>query len=382
MNTLLLIDDDFDLRASFGLILRRNGYHVLEADSGAAGLEIAQLHQPDLILVDVNIPDMNGYEVCKRLKANAQLRDIPVIFISGLDQTEDKVKGFQAGGADYVAKPLQFEEVRARVELHLSLRRARVVERDLLERTLGGAVATLLDLVQITSPVLVLRTHSIRDIVLRLTKVTADNDAWQYNLAATLCLVGCIAIPHETFIKAYNGQDVSPDENHVFKSHPEIAARILSNIPRLEVVVEIIRRQQMADPDPLASEQSKQGAQMLHLAVELDRRICRGMDCHSAVLQLRLRGKFNGKLLDALEDYQPTVTEFDARLMRLRELRPGMILDEDISSVQTNALIIRQGVVLTPVWIERLENFKRSQGMQEQIRVRVPRLQGKIGSRA
>jgi DNA-binding response OmpR family regulator len=145
---------------------------------GRLALAAADQKPPDLILLDINMPEMNGYEVCERLKSSALLSDIPVIFISALNATEDKVKGFRSGGADYVSKPFQFDEVAARVETHLKLRRVLKAERDLLEKTLSGAVWSLLELVQVTSPALVLRSHSIRDIVLWITKRMELSSPW------------------------------------------------------------------------------------------------------------------------------------------------------------------------------------------------------------
>ena len=229
-------------------MLRKQRYEVRSFPLGRLALAAADQEPPDLILLDINMPEMNGYEVCERLKSSARLSGIPVIFISALNATEDKVKGFRSGGVDYISKPFQFEEVQARVETHLKLRRAQQAEHDLLEKTLGGAVGTLWELVQITSPVLALRSHSIRDIVLWITKRMELRDAWQYELAAMLCLVGCIVLPNELFEKAYGGQDLSPDEDRTFRAHPEVAASLLSNIPRLEVVAEMIRGQQTPRP--------------------------------------------------------------------------------------------------------------------------------------
>jgi signal transduction histidine kinase len=95
----------------------------------------AQAVAPDLILLDIKMPGMNGYEVCQELKADPRTRDIPIIFISALDQTEDKVKAFTVGGVDYVTKPFQVEEVLARVETHLALHT--------LQRQLAAANAKL-----------------------------------------------------------------------------------------------------------------------------------------------------------------------------------------------------------------------------------------------
>jgi CheY-like chemotaxis protein len=362
-------------------MLHQHGYEVRSFPRGRLALAGADQEPPDLILLDINMPEMNGYEVCEQLKSSARLAGIPVIFLSALNETEDKVKGFRSGGVDYISKPFQFEEVQARVEIHLKLRRAQQAERELLERTLGGAVWTLLELVQITSPVLVLRSHSIRDIVLWITTQMGIGDAWQYELAAMLCLVGCIVLPNDLFEKAYGGQDLSPDEDQTFRAHPEVAASILANIPRLEGIAEMIRRQQTPDADLSTIEQSRQGAHMLHLALELDQRIYRDIDCRSAIAQLRDSGRFNGRILDALEHYSPRQAEFEVRQVLIREVRSGMVLDEDIWTTGRKILVFKEAMVFTPVWVERLGNFVRTHGVQERVRVRIPRLPKLAGIR-
>ena len=103
-------------------MLKERGYNPRPVLSGKLALESARAEPPDLILLDIMMPEMNGYEVCAQLKADAALKDIPVIFISALDGTIDKVKAFRVGGVDYVTKPFQFEEVYARIQTHLQLR--------------------------------------------------------------------------------------------------------------------------------------------------------------------------------------------------------------------------------------------------------------------
>jgi sigma-B regulation protein RsbU (phosphoserine phosphatase) len=104
-------------------MLTDRGYRARPVPSGALALLAVQAELPDLILLDIRMPQMDGYQVCEHLKADPRTRDIPIIFISALDATYDKVRAFTAGGVDYVAKPFQVEEVMARVETHLSLRR-------------------------------------------------------------------------------------------------------------------------------------------------------------------------------------------------------------------------------------------------------------------
>jgi len=87
---------------------------------------------PEIILLDVNMPEMNGYEVCQKLKANEILRSIPVLFISALDETIDKVKAFESGGVDYITKPFEFEEVSVRVGTHLHLYRLEMEQEKII----------------------------------------------------------------------------------------------------------------------------------------------------------------------------------------------------------------------------------------------------------
>jgi two-component system, sensor histidine kinase and response regulator len=122
---ILIVDDTPANLNVLSAILGKRGYRVRPAINGALALKAAQKAAPDLILLDVQMPGMDGYEVCRQLKGDPHTRDIPVVFISALDDVLDKVEAFQAGGVDYITKPFQIEEVLARVENQLVLRRQR-----------------------------------------------------------------------------------------------------------------------------------------------------------------------------------------------------------------------------------------------------------------
>ena len=122
-NILVVDDTPANLRLLTDM-LRDKGYTVRPVLSGMEALTAALNDPPDLVMLDVNMPEMDGYEVCRRLKTHANFKDIPVIFISALTETLDKVKAFASGGVDYVTKPFQFEEVEARLNTHLQLRQA------------------------------------------------------------------------------------------------------------------------------------------------------------------------------------------------------------------------------------------------------------------
>lgn len=153
---ILIVDDTLDNLHLLSRMLTRQGYNVRKALNGAMALTAAQTVAPDLILLDIMMPEMDGYEVCQRLKADPNTAEIPIIFLSALDDVLDKVKGFQVGGVDYITKPFQFEEVLARVQNHLALRAAEqqirllntALEQRVLERTqqLEEANAKLLEM--------------------------------------------------------------------------------------------------------------------------------------------------------------------------------------------------------------------------------------------
>lgn len=127
----LMVDDNPINLAELSDFLDEAGFDVLSAENSAAAIEQAQTQSPDLILLDVLMPDMDGFTTCQKLKAIASTSDIPVLFMTALTDTADKVKGFHAGAVDYITKPFQYEEVIARVQTHLTLQRLKL---ELLEK--------------------------------------------------------------------------------------------------------------------------------------------------------------------------------------------------------------------------------------------------------
>jgi len=123
---ILIVDDTPANLKTLTAIVSERGYQVRPAINGAVALNTTRKKQPDLILLDICMPGMDGYDVCRRLKEDQKTRDIPVIFISALDEAVDRVKAFELGGVDYINKPFQPEEVLARIQVQLSLRQMQV----------------------------------------------------------------------------------------------------------------------------------------------------------------------------------------------------------------------------------------------------------------
>jgi len=134
-HTILVVDDtNTNLKILFDL-LSQQGYRVAIAKSGEEALERVESYVPHLILLDVMMPGIDGFETCERLKANPHTQDIPVIFMTALSDSDNKLKGLNAGAVDYITKPIEHEEVLARIRIHLQLKNFNSLERMVDERT-------------------------------------------------------------------------------------------------------------------------------------------------------------------------------------------------------------------------------------------------------
>lgn len=154
IGTILVVDDRPDNIELLTVILTLQGYDIEQTDRGSLAIESATVRPPEIILLDVGLPDMHGFEVCQKLQAEPNTKDIPIIIISAFDETELKIKAFEYGASDYITKPFQIEEVIARINSQLQISRLKSelkaknarLERELLKRKL--AEKKLIDLNQ------------------------------------------------------------------------------------------------------------------------------------------------------------------------------------------------------------------------------------------
>ena len=246
--TIMVVDDR---PANLNLLqemLQAKGYRVLAFPDGKMALRAAAKSQPALILLDINMPEMNGFEVCERLKADKVLKEIPVLFISALSETADKVKAFSVGGVDYVTKPFQFEEVYARVETHLRLRRLQLElqKHNLhLEELVKEKVREISDSQLVTIRALSMlaesRDHNTGHHIERtqtFSKILAEkmrenlryaesiNDAFIENIyhASPLHDIGKVGIPDNILLKPGK---ITPEAYEIMKAHTIIGANTL-----------------------------------------------------------------------------------------------------------------------------------------------------------
>jgi signal transduction histidine kinase len=239
-NVIVVDDTPANLQLLTGM-LKERGYKVRPVPSGKLALQAAKNDPPDLILLDIMMPEMDGYEVCERLKADEKLREISVIFISALNETMDKVKAFGVGGVDYVTKPFQFEEVDARVSTHLELQRQR--------RKLKENYEQLRRLEELRDNLVHMIVHDLRnpltgisgflDLALVLEKETLTKDGLDYLQTAKRSTIAVIDMVSAVL-------DVSKMEAGEMKLHlvecnlVRIAADLMSGMQSLKEAREMI----------------------------------------------------------------------------------------------------------------------------------------------
>jgi len=241
-------------------MLRQQGCEVRSFPRGRLALAAAARNPPDLILLDINMPEMNGYEVCECLKSSEKLSSIPVIFLSALKEIGDKVKAFQSGGVDYISKPFQFEEVRARVKTHLKLhelQQALKAQNDHLEQLVGertGQLQDALKQIELTydetlhalGGALDLRDNETGDHSERVTRYSLEMarrmmcdelELGQIARGARLHDIGKIGVPDSVLLKPAK---LTAEETEIMRKHVRIGYDMVREISFLSSAAQIV----------------------------------------------------------------------------------------------------------------------------------------------
>ena len=219
---LLCVDDEPNNLAILREILQGQ-YPLVFARNGADALRLADKHRPGLVLLDVQMPGMDGYEVCARLKASPATEDVPVIFVSALAQEANEKRGFDCGGVDYITKPISPAIVRARVKTHLSLVRLARLERSHRDAVYMLGMAGHFNDNDTGAHIWRMGAYSR---VLAQALGWPEGDCELIELAAAMHDTGKLGVPHNILKKP---EKLSPDEFEAIKKHPHIGFDILSH---------------------------------------------------------------------------------------------------------------------------------------------------------
>ncbi|WP_432471323.1 response regulator [Amphritea sp. HPY] len=244
----ILIVDDAPTNIRILADLLQDDYHISAATNGPDALEQAlSIGKPDLILLDVEMPEMDGYEVCRRLKANERTKYIPVLFVTARNQIEDERKGFDQGGEDYITKPIHPAIVRARVRnhmnLHLHQEHLEALVQKRTEQVRKGYIDTIERLVMASE----YKDENTGSHIRRISYYTKEL-AQQLGMGAQFCDtifysspmhdIGKVAIPDAVLLKQ---GPLDKDEWRIMKAHTEIGQKLLqgSDSPLLQMAADI-----------------------------------------------------------------------------------------------------------------------------------------------
>lgn len=374
----ILAVDDVEQNLDILVETLSDDYDVAIALDGPTALEVADQICPDLVLLDIMMPGMDGYEVCEKLKKMPSMRDVPVIFVTAMSDINNEMRGFEVGGEDYITKPYNPAIILARVQTHLNLFTARRSLKDMLDKTLKGSVHLLTDILSLASPAAFGQSSRVRRHVRAMVKELDLPSVWRFELAAMLSQLGCVTLPGETLNEIFLGNAINSTDREAFEEHPQVGAELLMHIPRLETVAQMVARQR--DPIDVFSDTPVEdmdiadlGGQLIRMAVDFDDLSVRGMDTEEVLASM------DNKSVQYLPGFMElfskvvrnTALKMTYREIKANEVSPGMILDQDVIS-DTGALVVRKGMEVSSSVYNILKRMGNAGKIRMTFRVLIP----------
>lgn len=383
---ILVVDDDPRGIAALEGLLRPEGYRIECAASGAEALDKAARLQPDVVLLDVMMPDMDGFDVCRAIRSTPALAEMPIILVTALDDRDAILQGLDAGADELVTKPFNrlIMKTRLRTLTRVNRYRRLVDDRALLQATSEGVISVLTDLLTVVDPVNFGRAQAVRNRVRALADQLQLGDTWTIELAAMLSRIGYLTIPARVQEKERGSESLTPAELTLLARVPEIGRNLLARVPQLHDVAEIVRWQHARydggenGEHDLRGESLPLGARLLkvaHDAVELE---LHGIAPIAAWQTLAGRpGWYDPQALAAAEFVakgqapKRASSETAVREAQLHELQPGWRLHQDLIAVD-GTLLLGAGHEITPALLEAIRNFSAIAEITNGVVVEIP----------
>jgi len=306
---ILIVDDESAARLALATLLRREGYEVDEVHDGASALARCATFRPDLVLLDILMPGISGFEVCRRIKTTPETRLTPVVLITGLSAAEDRIEGINAGADDFLSKPIDFNELLARTRSLLRLKQF----TDELEHA-EGVLFSLAESIEARDTYTGGHCERLANMSSCLGQKLGlpEDDIKALRRAGIVHDIGKVAVPDEILLKP---GPLSAEEMQVMRKHPVVGERICAPLRTFRLVLPIIRHHHerydgSGYPDGLRGSQIPLTAAVLQLADVYDalttNRPYRTASPSSEALKIMYeeceRGWWNRRLLDAFAE--------------------------------------------------------------------------------
>ena len=369
----LFVDDEPLVLEGFTRALYRD-FNTDTAEGPEAGLlKIKNSGPYPVVVSDMRMPVMDGAEFLVRVRALAP--DTVRVMLTGYADMDAAMRAVNDGRIfRFLNKPVAPEDliltIRACVAQYDLVRR----EKELLEKTLAGAVRVMTEVLNLANPVAFNRGTRICQYVRHITAKLGLPDSWQYEIAAMLSELGCVALTPDLLEAIHAGEVLSPENERRYAQHPRIAHDLLGRIPRLELVADMILKQNDPPTDLAksltpASEAVRRGSQMLRVCLEFDRMIKNGSDRQAALATLAQDpAHYDAKMVAALRDFKFSRGGTEMRSVDVRDLRAGMILNEDLRST-TGILLAAKGHEVSLALTKAIRNFVEAGTVQGMVLV-------------
>ncbi len=370
----LFVDDEPNVLAAFKRQLYRN-FEVYTAVGGEQGLEILETKGPfPVVVADMNMPGMNGIRFLIRVK---EINPETVrIMLTGNSTLETAIAAVNEGNIfRFLTKPCPPEQLSRTLEAGIRQYELVTAEKELLEKTLRQSIHVLTEVLSMVNPTAFGRASRVSRVVRDICRLLDVEDSWQAEIAAMLSQIGCVVVPEETLLKAYKGGPLSHEESEMFYNHVKVGTDLISNIPRLEAIAEIVAYQEKLFDGTGLPEDAKRGraiplgARILKVALDFDTLVASGHSPEEACLIMETRhGWYDPDVLSALKHLADLRRVEEIKFLKVEELIPGMILADDVKTT-SGVLVIKKGQEVIPSMKVRLLNYKRAMGIAEPLKV-------------
>ncbi len=367
---ILCVDDEPNLLQG----LERQFYKQFEIQTALgphAGLELLRGQGPFAVVVsDFRMPGMDGIEFLSRVRELSP--DSVRLMLTGQADMATTIAAVNRGHVfQFLTKPCSSDMLARAFTVALEQHRLVTAERELLEQTVRGSINVLTDILGLVNPSAFGRAQRLRRYVEIIASKLQLPDVWQYELAALLSQIGCVAIPPDVLDKFQAGEPLTRDEEDVLSSQFSLSRKLVAKIPRLDVIAQIIETLEQAPKTNIGhSAPIGLGAHLVRLALEFDKRITRGEAVSRAVSEIHSLREYDPRFVAALEQVHADEADGDTRRVRRSELRTGMYIASDVYT-HTGLLLLAKGQEVTESVIARLESFAKTVGVAEPIMVRL-----------